>query len=96
VVLVSCSLLTAFFIHDAQTEFLDQMICDSGQIVWLSFERVFWGIVSDIGMGHYQPVNLPEDLEIDGLRVFFIAELLTYDSLSMWGYHVRLLYINEI
>ena len=62
-VLVFCSMLSAFFIYDAQTKFQDQMIWGSGQIVWLYFEGGFWGLEPDTGKDNYEPFNLPEEFE---------------------------------
>lgn len=56
-----------------------------GTIMYLSFEGGFYGILSD-GEIPYDPMNLPEELEEDGLRVFVIAKLRRdLGSFHLWG-----------
>lgn len=67
-----------------------------GTIYYNSFEGGFYGIVSETG-GHYDPLNLPEDFQTDGLPVSF--EAITkpeHISYHMWGIPVELIRIENI
>lgn len=72
-----------------------------GTIKYLSFEGGFYGIVGDDGK-HYDPLNLPQEFRVDGLRVRFTAArdhaVMTDNIVSfhMWGYIVRLISIEKL
>jgi len=72
-----------------------------GTIKYLSFEGGFYGIVGDDGK-HYDPLNLPQEFRVDGLRVRFKAtreHAIMTDSIvsfHMWGYIVKLLSIEKL
>ncbi|MFX0105737.1 MAG: hypothetical protein ACFE75_09615, partial [Candidatus Hodarchaeota archaeon] len=59
-------------------------------------EGGFFGIISDDG-DHYDPINLPLEFKVVGLRVLFLAEKLEdMGSFHMWGILVRILFIQKI
>ncbi|MFX1378679.1 MAG: hypothetical protein ACFFA4_06260 [Promethearchaeota archaeon] len=64
-----------------------------GEIVYLSFEGGFFGIISDNGNA-YDPINLPSEFEIVGLRVEFRGEILDLYSFHMWGRIIKILFIR--
>ena len=67
-----------------------------GTITYLSFEGGFYGIMSDAGEG-YDPINLPPELEEDGLRVFVIAlRNLQMGSFHMWGENIEIRHIHQL
>jgi len=71
-------------------------IIGTGTVVFLSFEGGFYGIKADDGR-NYDPMNLPEDLRKDGLRVRFEAkELKDRASFHMWGTIVELVHIQKL
>jgi hypothetical protein len=68
----------------------------TGTVVFLSFEGGFYGIKGDDGRS-YDPINLPEDFRVDGLRVRFEAKGLTGQaSFHMWGIMVELIHIQKL
>ncbi|MFX0033538.1 MAG: hypothetical protein ACFE9P_12810 [Candidatus Hermodarchaeota archaeon] len=73
-----------------------RVINTTGTIVYLDLEGGFYGIIGDDD-NHYDPINLPKDFEIDGLRVAFSA--LRRDDLGsyhMWGIIIQLVNIQLI
>lgn len=73
----------------------DGLIHGTGTVVYLSFEGGFYGIVADDGK-KYDPINMPEEFKVDGLRVRFTANLTNYASFHMWGYVVELFFIERL
>ncbi len=72
------------------------LIYSKGEIVYLSFEGGFFGIISYDG-NHYDPVNLPSEFKIVGLKVLFIVEKLDEQvSFHMWGIIVRIIFIQKL
>ena len=71
------------------------LIYDTGEIVYLSFEGGFFGIKSDDG-NNYDPLNLPYEFAVVGLRVEFIGERLDLDSFHMWGIILRIVFIQKL
>jgi hypothetical protein len=67
----------------------DGLIHGKGTVTYLNFEGGFYGIISDDG-NHYDPINMPPEFRVDGLRVQFTANVTDYLSYHMWGYVVRL------
>ena len=49
-----------------------QYIITSGIIKYINLEGGFYGIIGDDGE-NYDPLNLPDNYRIDGLRIFLIA-----------------------
>jgi len=66
-----------------------------GTIVYNDFEGGFYGIVGDDG-NHYDPINLPEYLEVQNLRVRFSGLYTGYGSFHMWGRSINITEICEI
>jgi hypothetical protein len=62
----------------------------SGKAIYHNFEGGFWGIESDSGK-KYTPINMPEQLKLDGARVKVTAVVLqdAY-TLTMWGDAIRI------
>jgi len=56
-----------------------------GTVVWVDLEGGFFGIQGDDG-DQYDPVDLPSEFAVDGLRVI-VAALVLPDAVSfhMWG-----------
>jgi hypothetical protein len=73
----------------------DGLIHGRGTVKYLSFEGGFYGIAGDDGK-NYDPINMPQEFKIDGLRVRFTANLTDYMSYHMWGYIVRLVSIERL
>jgi hypothetical protein len=71
------------------------LIYGTGEIVYLTFEGGFYGIISDDG-NHYDPINLPSEFRIVGLKVVFFGEKLDWDSYHMWGIIMRIIYIQKL
>jgi hypothetical protein len=67
----------------------------TGTVTYLSFEGGFYGIVGDDGK-HYDPINMPQEFKVHGLRVRFTANFTDYPSYHMWGYVVRLVSIERL
>jgi hypothetical protein len=72
-----------------------RVIHETGTVKHLSFEGGFYGIVGDDGM-HYDPLNLPQEFRVDGLRVQFTANTANCISIHMWGHIVRLVSIDRL
>jgi hypothetical protein len=73
----------------------DGLIHGKGTVIYLSFEGGFYGIVGDDGK-NYDPINMPQEFKVDGLRVQFTANLTNYLSFHMWGYVVKLFSIERL
>jgi hypothetical protein len=67
----------------------------TGTVRYISLEGGFYGIVGDDGK-NYDPINMPQEFKIDGLRVQFTANLTDYASYHMWGYVVKLISIEKL
>ncbi len=74
----------------------------TGTIVYNDFEGGFYGIVADSFIpgyptNHLDPINLPQEFNEDGLRVWFKVQLRPYlISFHMWGIMVKILEIHKI
>ena len=56
-----------------------------GTIVWVELEGGFWGIEATNGH-EYEPINLPPDFMVDGLKVQFTGKVMKdWGSMYMWG-----------
>jgi hypothetical protein len=71
------------------------LIHGKGTVVYLGFEGGFYGIAGDDGK-NYDPINMPQEFKVDGLRVRFTANLTSYVSFHMWGYVVKLIFIEKL
>lgn len=74
----------------------EDVIQTTGTVQYVQLEGGFYGIVAEDGT-KYDPTNLPDEFEEDGLRVRFRAEL-KEDVLGfhMWGKIVELLEIQRL
>jgi hypothetical protein len=88
-VLVGVLVLSAHFTAN------DGLIHGTGEVKYLNFEGGFYGIVGDDGKS-YDPINMPQEFKVDGLRVQFTANLTDYLSFHMWGQVVRLITIEKL
>jgi hypothetical protein len=73
----------------------DELIHAKGTVKYLNFEGGFYGIVSDSGR-NYDPVSMPQEFRVDGLRVRFTANFTNYLSFHMWGIVVKLVSIERL
>jgi len=68
----------------------------TGTIRYLDLEGGFYGIISDDG-DKYDPINLMDELEIDGLKVKFSAKILKDQaSTHMWGTMIEITEIEKM
>lgn len=66
-----------------------------GEIVHLSFEGGFWGIVAEDG-SRYDPGRLPPEFQQAGLKVLVTAKLVRERvSFRMWGKPIELVKIER-
>jgi hypothetical protein len=74
----------------------DDAIKVTGTVVYLSLEGGFYGIKGDDGR-NYDPTNLSQAFQTDGMRVRFEAkELPGRSSVHMWGTVVELVIIQKL
>ena len=60
-------------------------ISDTGTVRFITLEGGFYGIVADDGH-HYDPINLGQELQVDGIRIRFTAKRCTDIAyIHMWG-----------
>lgn len=71
------------------------LVHGTGTVKYLSFEGGFYGIVGDDGK-HYDPINMPQEFKVEGLRVWLTANITDYMSFHMWGYVVELISIERL
>jgi len=90
VLIEAFALPVQFTADDGQAE-----IQENGTVTCLGFEGGFYGIVGDDG-NHYDPINMPQEFKVDGLRVRFTANFTDYVSIHMWGYIVKLVSIERL
>ncbi len=77
-----------------KTPNLEEKIMGQGEVIYIDLEGGFFGIISNDGK-HFNPINLPPEYKIDGLKVFFEA-IIRNDLVSfyMWGYIIELINIR--
>ena len=66
-----------------------KVVHDTGVVQYLDLEGGFYAILGD-GGGRYDPVNLPDWAQHDGLRVRFVARTVDGVSVHMWGTRVHI------
>ncbi len=67
-----------------------------GTITYVSIEGGFYGIL-DKKDNHYEPINLLEEFELDGLAIFVIARFRRdLGSFVMWGEPVEIRFIKNL
>lgn len=70
--------------HDGDDDGGITFIRAEGTVVWVPIEGGFWGIEATNGH-EYEPVNLPEPFQVNGLKIVFTGKLLNWGSMHMWG-----------
>ncbi len=74
----------------------EQYIITSGTIKYINLEGGFYGILGDNGE-KYDPLNLPYNFRIDGLRIFLIAiKREGLFSVHMWGIIIEIISIVKL
>ena len=67
----------------------------TGTVTYIDLEGGFYGIIGD-NQENYDPINLPDEFQQDGLKVTFTAKF--RDDLAdyhMWGRIIEILQIEE-
>jgi hypothetical protein len=90
-VLIGAFALSGQFIVNDENAGIHQ----NGTVIYLGFEGGFFGIVGDDGK-HYDPINMSQEFQVDGLRVHFTANYTNQGSYHGWGYIVRLVSIQRL
>ena len=68
----------------------------TGTVVYLDLEGGFYGITGDDG-NNYDPVNLPVDMQADGLRVQVVADPSPATAgIHMWGKLIKIIEIRPL
>ncbi len=63
----------------------------SGTVTYQNLETGFWGIV-DVKGNKYLPINMPEQLKIDGAKVrCTVRKIDDVVSMAMWGTPVKVI-----
>ena len=61
-----------------------------GKVTYQNLEGGFWGIIDERGT-QWQPVQMPEQLKIDGKEVNLVVQEERVETIAMWGIPVRIL-----
>jgi hypothetical protein len=70
-------------------------VSGTGTVVYNDFEGGFYGIVTSDGMQYY-PLNLPEELQVNGLPVTFTGTIDTGVATTVqWGTPIRLTSVTQ-
>ena len=94
-ILISIGMIILFIIFIFSGCF-DSYIEGTGKIQYNDFEGGFYGIVDD-DSEKYDPINLPIDLELDGIRVKYTLKILeNQSSIHMWGVVVEIIEIEKL
>lgn len=74
----------------------ENIVAETGTVVFLDFEGGFYGIIGD-GGERYDSLNLDQEFEVDGLRVYFEAKILhDVATFHMWGTPVSLVKLQRL
>ena len=74
----------------------NKVIHTTGTVIYVNLEGGFFGIIGDDDE-NYDPINLSEEFESDGLRVAFTAiKREDMGSFHMWGILIELIDIQEL
>ena len=72
------------------------LVSQTGTVRFIDLEGGFYGIVADNGE-HYDPMNLGQEFQKDGLRVRFQAKIRQdIASIRMWGKIVEIIRIAKL
>lgn len=75
---------------------IDDYIKGTGTVQYIDLEGGFYGIVGD-NNEKYDPINLSEEFEIDGLQVEYTLKILDdQSSIHMWGTVVEVIKIVKL
>ena len=80
---------------DKCVEGVQDVISFKGRVVYRNFEGGFWGIISDDGQ-RYDPLVLPEQFQIEGLRVAGKVRRRNVAHFHMWGTIVELVKLKAV
>jgi len=69
------------------------IINDTGTVTYIDIEGGFYAI---IGAEDYDPLNLPDELKVEGLQVCFKAVMYNGPTFHMWGFPIILIEIEKI
>lgn len=68
---------------------------ETGTVNYIDLEGGFYGITGD--KNNYDPVNLPAEYRIDGLKITFKYKVCKEQiSFHMWGTMIELIHISKI
>lgn len=74
----------------------ENMFKMEGTIKYIGLEGGFYGIIGDDGK-KYQPINLPDEYRVDGLRVWFKARAREdLATIYMWGTPIEIIEIYPV
>lgn len=72
------------------------IVSETGTIKFIDLEGGFHGIIGDDGK-YYNPINLSQDFQVDGLRVRFEAKIRDdILGIHMWGTPIEILKIEKL
>lgn len=80
---------------DKGVEDAQGIISFSGRVVYKNFEGGFWGIISDDDQ-RYDPLVLPEQFQIEGLRIAGKVRRRNVAHFHMWGTIVELVELKAV
>ncbi|MBM4154930.1 MAG: hypothetical protein FJ221_07850 [Lentisphaerae bacterium] len=95
--LASMLVLCAFFAGcDGDDAPGDRHVTFAGTVSWKALETGFYAIDADDGQG-YEPINLPAEYSVDGLRVQ-VSAILRNDmaSINMYGIIIEITEISRL
>jgi len=74
----------------------EDIVSGTGTIKFIDLEGGFYGIIGDDGK-YYDPINLSQDFQVDGLRVRFEAKIRDdIFGIHMWGTPIEILKIEKL
>lgn len=74
----------------------NNMINETGTVKFIQSEGGFYGLVADNGK-KYDPINLEQEFQEDGLRVRFEAKIRNdLASIHLWGILIEILKIEKL
>jgi len=72
-----------------------ESVSDTGTVRFLALEGGFYGIIDDHDR-RWDPTNLPQEYQIDSLRVRFEGIIIDAPTFHMWGRTVELRLIKRL
>lgn len=74
----------------------EDMVSETGTVKYINLEGGFYGIITDDGK-QYDPVNLSQEFNEDGLRIRFEAKVRNdMASIHMWGTLIEITRIEKL